>query len=227
MGLMGFSGTPGAQGPAGPAGPQGPAGTAGSAIGASVDMNFSIDDRAGWTHVEDLSDDICIGSIPLGFTFSGFGATVSSISVSSNGLLFFGQGCSTALNNTPLPVTISPNPIVAFFWDDLKDYGAGEFLEYATLGSPGGRVFNMYYRNRLFSSVCGTNQIQVMLSIHEGSDLVSVNYLAMGGCLEIRGGSATLGMQTANGGEAVVVGVNAPVLDDNALRQNMTFRPQQ
>ena len=63
---------------------------------ASVDMQFSQDDKASWTHLETLADDTCQLSIPLGFTYNGFGASVSSISVSSNGVLFFGQGCSTA-----------------------------------------------------------------------------------------------------------------------------------
>jgi hypothetical protein len=230
QGLQGFPGATGATGPQGPQGlqgPQGPAGTAGSAIGASVNMNFSIDNRSGWTHIEDLVDDTCHGNIPLGFTFNGFGANVSAISVSSNGNLFFGQGCSTSFGNSPLPSFISNNPMLAFFWDDLRDYGSGEFIEYATFGTAGGRVFNMYFRNRLFSSACGSDAVQVMLSIHEGSDLVDVNYIGMSTCLEIRGGSATFGIQTANGGEAFLVGVDSPVLDDNAGRQNMNFRPQQ
>jgi len=208
-------------------GPQGPAGDSGSAISASIDMNFSIDDRSGWTHVENVSDDACFNNIPLGFTFNGFGASVSSVSLSSNGNLFFGQNCSTAFTNRALPATISTDPFLSFFWDDMFDFGSGEFFEHSTLGSPGGRVFNLFFRSRLLNSLCGTDPVQVMLGIHEGSNLVSVNYIGMSGCVNIRGGSATFGIQTANGGEAVLVGFNSPVLDDNALRQSMTFRARQ
>lgn len=84
----------------------------------------------------------------------------------------------------------------------------------------------MFFRNRLFSTDCGAEGVQVMLSIHEGSNLVNVNYLGMTGCVQIRGSKATFGIQTANGAEAFLVGFNAPVLDDNALRQNMNFHPQ-
>lgn len=114
------------------------------------------------------------------------------------------------------------------FFDDLYDHGGGEYFEYATLGSPGGRVFNPYFRNRLLSSVCAADTVQVMLSIHEGSGLVDVNYIGMSGCASMRGGSATLGLQTSGGSaaEAASVGYNSPVLDDNGLRQNMNFRPQ-
>ena len=191
-------------------------------------MNFSADDRVGWTHIENLGDDDCHFNIPLGFTFNGFGANVSSISVSSNGILFLGQACSAAYSNQVLPTTISPDPFLSFFWDDLRDYGAGEYLEYTTFGTPGGRVFNMYFRNRLFNSVCGSEGVQLMISIHEGSNLIKVAYLGpSAGCSELRGGSATLGLQTADGADAVLVGANAQVLDDNAARQFMTFRPQQ
>jgi hypothetical protein len=153
---------------------------------------------------------------------------VSQISVSSNGNLFFGQGCSSSFTNQALPAPISPNPYLSFFWDDMSDFGAGEFIEYATLGSAGGRVFNLLFRNRLFTSACGSESVQVMISIHEGSNLVKAAYVGPNsGCANLRGSGATFGMQTTNGAEAVLVGFNSPVLDHNATRQYMTFRPQQ
>ena len=57
--------------------------------------------------VETLGDDNCWTNIPLGFTFNGFGASVAAISVSTNGVLFFGQNCSTAFFNSSLPTSIS------------------------------------------------------------------------------------------------------------------------
>jgi hypothetical protein len=64
-----------------------------------------------------------------------------------------------------------------------------------------------------------------MLSVHEGSNLIKACYTSMSGCLEMRGGGATLGMQTANGGAAFLVGFNSPVLDDNRGEQSMSFHP--
>jgi hypothetical protein len=188
-------------------------------------MNFSQDDRSGWTQIGSLGDDNCFFNIPLGFTFTGFGANTSSISVSSNGVVFFGQNCSSSLFNTTLPSGISPNAMLFFFWDDLVDFGGGEFFEYATFGSPGSRVFYLYYRQRLFSSACGSDAQNIMISIHEGSNLVSATYSGFSGCALIRGSSATLGMQSANASDFVSVGVNVPLLDDNASRQSMSFQP--
>lgn len=218
----------GATGPTGPQGIQGVQGPAGPVhqIEAAVNMGFSIDDRSGWTHIEDLADDTCQAPIPLGFTFNGFGSSTSTVTVSSNGVLFFGNNCSSALSNTALPVNISSSAFLAFFWDDLKDYGGGEYVEYATLGSAGGRVFNMYYRMRLFSGVCASDGIQVRLQIHEGSNIVNATYSGFSGCANIRGSEATLGFQSANSAEGVTVSFNSPVLDDNAAFQSMSFKPR-
>ncbi|MBL9002383.1 MAG: hypothetical protein JNK25_14725 [Phycisphaerae bacterium] len=220
--LHALSGNPGPTGPTGPTGPAGP-----DRIIASVNMQFSQDDRVGWTRIESLGDDQCFGSIPLGFTFTGWGLSVSEISVSSNGFLIFGNSCSTAFTNTALPANITSHPMLAFFWDDLRDFGTDQFIEIATLGSAGGRVFNLYFRNRFLSNVCGADSINLMISIHESSNLINVVYSGMSGCTLSRGNSATFGLQGpgGTGAEAVMIGFNSPILDDNAPRQSMSFQP--
>jgi hypothetical protein len=220
-GATGLNGPNGATGATGATGPQGLSDT----IVASFDMKFSIDDRSGWTHVEALADDTCTFNIPLGFTFNGFGASTSSISVSSNGILFFGQDCVTNFTNTALPSGISPNAFLAYFWDDLSDFGSGEYIEYVTNGTAPGRVFHLYARHRLVSSVCGSDAQQVMIQIHEQSNVVNVTYSGFSGCANIRGSSATLGLQSANGTKAVMAGFNAPILDNDASSQAMSFQP--
>jgi hypothetical protein len=230
QGLTGAQGEPGPAGPAGPQGPQGAQGPQGPAgptgITVSMDAQFSQDDRVGWTRIEALGDDACFGSIPLGFTFTGWGRPITSISVSSNGVLFFGNNCDIGWINTGLPTGISTDPLMAFFWDDLQDFSTGEFIEYAILGTAPGRVFNMYYRTRL-RNTCGTVPINVMISIHEGSNLVKARYTAINGCAELRGANATFGMQGPGGAnaQAVLLGFNSPLLDDNSTSQSITFQP--
>jgi hypothetical protein len=228
QGPQGIQGEPGLQGDLGPAGPPGPVGPRGTgAILAAVNMQFSIDDRSGWTHVEALGDDTCQLNIPLGFTFNGFGASTTAVSVSSNGILFFGQICATTFTNTALPTTISPNALLAFFWDDLQDFGGGEYLEYVTLGAAPARVFHLFVRMRIRNQ-CDDDAQQFMVTVHEGSNLVKASYSGFSGCAPIRGGNATFGMQTAASGgtaEAVNVGFNVPLLDDNIGFQSMSFLP--
>jgi hypothetical protein len=199
-------------------------------ITASVDAQFSLNDRVGWARVETLGDDTCFGSIPLGFTFTGWGRSVTQVSVSSNGLLFFGSQCSATFTNTALPIAISPDPFLAFFWDDLLDFGTNEFFEYATFGTAPGRVFNLYFRNRFLTSACGTDAVNVMITIHEGSNLIRVTYLGMAGpsgCAQIRGSAATFGLQGPGGSsaQALMISHNAPILDNDAPRQSISYQP--
>jgi len=198
-------------------------------ITASVDANFSVNDRAGWTHVESLGDDTCFGGIPLGFTFTGWGRSVTQVSVSSNGLLIFGTQCSTSFSNAALPIGITADPMLAFFWDDLNDFGGGEYFEYATFGTAPGRVFNLYFRGR-FLNVCSTDPVNVMVSIHEGTNLIRVTYLGMtgpSGCAQIRGSAATFGLQGPGGSsaDALMISHNAPILDNDATRQSISYQP--
>jgi hypothetical protein len=122
---------------------------------------------------------------------------------------------------------MTTNAFLAFFWDDLDDFGANEFIEYATLGTAGGRTFNLYFRNRLFSNACGTDAQNLMITIHEGSNLVKVTYSGFSGCASIRGSSATFGMQGPGGAAAktFMVAVDAPILDNDAPRQSLSFLP--
>ena len=64
-----------------------------------------------------------------------------------------------------------------------------------------------------------------MIQIHEGSNIVNVTYSGFSGCANIRGASATLGLQSAGGAKAVMAGWNSPVLDDNRNFQSMSFQP--
>lgn len=188
-------------------------------------MQHSIDDRTGWVHTENLGDDTCSTNIPLGFTYNGFGASVTTVSVSSNGVLFLGNNCNVSWTNATLPSFLSPDPALFFFWDDLQDFGSGEYFEYTTQGTAPGRVFNLYFRMRFHDPACGADPIQVMVSIHETSGLIKAVYSGFSTCANVRGASATLGMQTAGGAKAFLVGYNSPVLDDNGGQQFMSFHP--
>lgn len=193
-------------------------------------MAFSQDDRSGWNHVEILGDDTCVLNMPLGFTFAGFGATTTTVSLNSNGVLIFGSTCNAAGSdvNSALPTAaVTTNPALYYFWDDLNDFGGGEYIEYTTTGNAGGRVFHLYARQRLLNGVCGTDPVNVMLSVHEGSNLVHAEYSGMSGCANMRGASATLGMQTTGGAaaKAFLVGYNAQVLDNDSSFQSISFHP--
>lgn len=155
--------------------------------------------------------------------------TQGVVGVNNNGFLIFGASCPTtgSWNNGVLPSNITADPMVAFFWDDLLDGGTGEYFEYQTSGTAGGRVFNLYFRNRLLSTACGSDAVQMMIAIHEGSNLVRISYFGFSGCAMIRGSSATFGAQGPGGAgaRAFNAGVDSPILDDNANRQYIDYLP--
>jgi hypothetical protein len=114
-----------------------------------------------------------------------------------------------------------------FFWDDMRDFGTGEYIEYQTFGTAPGRVFNLFYRNRLLATACGSDVMQLMVQIHEGSNVVNVRYIGNTGCASMRGNTATLGFQGPGGAtaQARMAGFNSPVLDDNVSTNSMSFQP--
>lgn len=225
QGIAGPTGATGVKGSPGPTGPQGPAGP-GSIIGGFT-MQFSEDDRLGWNQIANAGDESCRLNIPLGFTFTGFGADTTTVSVSSNGILFFGADCIGPATNGTLPSDISNDAMFFYLWDDLVDASANEFIEYITLGSAGGRVFNMYVQTRFLNPLCGTSNMKIMVSVHEGSNLVKASYKPGSNNVCHRGGQATFGLQTTGGAAATafMVGFNATILDDDGAAQVISFHP--
>lgn len=163
--------------------------------------------------------------IPLGFVFRGFGAETTHVGLTENGILHFAGGCYNDPNNTALPTSAVKYPTFFFFWDELHDYGSGEFVRVRQTGQPGGRVLHIHFRTRI-KDACDDDKLDITLAIHEGIGLVQASYKPLGGCERLRGSGATIGLQTAGGAnaKAYVVSVNSPVLDDDAPVQSVSFQ---
>ena len=72
---------------------------------------------------------------PIGFDFSFYGNTYSSVNVCSNGFLTF-SATSTAYVNGAIPSASVPNDAVYAIWDDFNFTGRGQCY-HATLGTSG------------------------------------------------------------------------------------------
>ncbi len=83
-----------------------------------------------WFDISEIGAEITLGAddsvaVDLPFEFPFYGETKSSVRISSNGYLTFGD-TGAAWDNSRIPSTQEPNDLIAIFWDDLapnKDNG--------------------------------------------------------------------------------------------------------
>jgi len=119
--------------------------------------------------------DDCGVVVPLGFSFSFFGNSYSTIGLASNGYLTFGTTLGD-LSNDPIPNVAVPNDLIAPFWDDL-DPRTGS-VKYQTLGSPGSQRFIAQWTNvPHFNSPTVLHTFQAVL--FEGTNQIEFRYLLL------------------------------------------------
>lgn len=156
----------------------------------------------------------------LGFSFSFYGQTYSSLCVSSNGMLSLG-GCADSFANQDLTATPTPGnlPIIAPFWSDLTFLQPNaDAVYYETLGTAPSRRFIVQWNSAFPQNAPQPVTLQAIL--YEGSNQIRFQYetLAAGaGDPNTNGGAATVGICTANGrtdGRCLQWSYAVPVLHD-------------
>ncbi len=78
-----------------------------------------VDASAGQTIEFSSLDDDAVGPLSLGFSFPFFDQEFTEFYISTNGFLTFNKS-STAFPNQFIPWDVSPNGLIAPFWDDLE-----------------------------------------------------------------------------------------------------------
>jgi hypothetical protein len=180
----------------------------------SANHAFSPDDFTGYTDLVFDGEDDVTRVYNLGFNVVIDGVTYNQISVCSNGWIAFGNIGATNYLNTALPATFTTNPVIFPYWDDLRDYGSGEFIRALTVGTSPNRTACIYFRMREMNTTVRVVHFQVQ--IHETSNLINVKYFdPMDPAMN--GQSATIGFQLGGGSSAksYPITFNGKVLDDN------------
>jgi hypothetical protein len=77
------------------------------------------DDNSDWVGITSL------GTRDLPFTFTYYGIDYDEFTVCSNGFLTFGQTEISSCRNLPIPGPMTPNPVIAPFWDNLEIHSDG------------------------------------------------------------------------------------------------------
>jgi cysteine-rich repeat protein len=157
---------------------------------------------------------------PLPFPFRYYSNTVSSVGISSNGMMQFGGFAGiSAYTNGPLPNASTPDTLFAF-WDDLMTRGVG--ICTATLGIAPNRTFVTQWSDLHY---CCTDDPAVHLNfevaLNEGTNTIDVLYGTMTGDLtRASGDSATVGIQEGTGSRYQQIAYNTA----GSIMSNSSYR---
>jgi len=170
-----------------------------------------------WTDIRSVGTLISIsgdeqnsGPLPIGFSFPFYDNTFPSFTVCTNGWISF-TSTVTSFSNQPLPSLLSPENLIAPFWDDL--YMSTRKAYYYNDGS---RLI-VQFQDVSRAQGDGPFTFQVILS-PDGT--IVYQYLSMLGVVT----TATVGIQNATRDDGLNVAFNTPFLHDN-LAVSITTAP--
>ncbi|CAN5586180.1 hypothetical protein BH11PLA2_BH11PLA2_46040 [soil metagenome] len=167
-----------------------------SAVSYAFDDISSTGTALSFANTDDASK-----SITSPFSFSYFGTSNTTIFVSTNGLITFGSGLTTATNTNLASSSTPSQATIAAFWDDLVVNSSGGVL-WQVLGTTGSRRLVIQWNNAQFWSQAGGNPFSLtfQMELFEGTNHIRFNYanLTAGVTAQNEGLSATVGLKNVN-----------------------------
>ncbi|MDO7876999.1 T9SS type A sorting domain-containing protein [Hymenobacter sp. ASUV-10] len=143
------------------------------------------------------SDDGYYNGLPIGFSFNYATGDHTTVSVSTNGWLTFGQNItnSTPTNNLS---TGGLRPLLAPLWDDLSM--AQGSVYYQTTGTAPYRVFTVEWYNALWEKGAAAPTLSFEVKLYETSNRIEFVYRPEAGTQTLASQSASIGIAgTATG----------------------------
>jgi len=174
-------------------------------VGSSAIITYTFEPDAAYTVTEiphapafrtdpvelALGDDATANGINIGFNFTYFDITYSSLFISSNGIVGFGAP-SNSYAVQHFPNAADPDNIIAWCWADLNP-GAGGDISYETVGIAPNRKFIVYYDE--VQHYGGSETVTGQLILYETTnaiDMVAID-------IQSDGGDMTQGIENQNG----------------------------
>lgn len=175
---------------------------------ASNSASFSfVDITSTGTRILANNDDDAL-SANIGFNFKFYGASQSSLFISSNGLLTFGSA-NTDFSATNF-ATGAPNvnaPSIAVLWDDwstLKSkFASSDAVYYQTIGSPGSQQFIVEWNNTFPCCPAGNTGLTFEAILSEGSGNILFQYLNVVGGAGLQTGPGNNGDSGSTAGVGI------------------------
>jgi Carboxypeptidase regulatory-like domain len=159
-----------------------------------------------------LTGDDSASTIDLPFPFTFYGETYNRTHVCTNGFVEFvgptTTNCSTL--NAAIPTTGRPNGAVYGYWDDLF-VDAQASIRADVRGSAPNRRFVIEFRNVHFFNDA-SRRIDFNIVLHENGEVLT-QYQNIADDGRERGNSATLGLESDTGTDALRFSFNEPLLE--------------
>jgi hypothetical protein len=129
------------------------------------------------TDILDDGNDVAV-MVPIGFPFTFYGKTYTSLYVSTNGLITFGNA---DVDPTPVDLTrAAPQndlPSIAVLWRDWTfHYFGSDEAYYATLGPAGNRRLIVQWNFTQSNTGPGTDTVTFQAKLFEGSNNIEFHY---------------------------------------------------
>jgi len=144
--------------------------------------------------------------VPIGFPFDFFDRTYTTVRVSTNGILTFGDtGTSAWAANTAIPGAGAPNAFIAPWWDDLvigPYSGTMDEVSHLTSGSAPNRVFSVEFMSvtTAGSDPANVNFLNFQVKLYETTNVMELWYGSHGPYQGIPPpGSASAGIEDRSG----------------------------
>jgi hypothetical protein len=158
--------------------------------------------------------------LPTGWTSTVYDVPMTSLSVSTNGIIAINGTAPTTFTNAALPASVNgTNPSLFPFWDDMimttaRSPQAGIYTE--TIGTAPNRQLILEWRAQHYNGGTAESGITInfVVVFNEGASNFSFYYIATGAGSWANGQSATVGVQRqSTGTQFTQFSFNQPVLN--------------
>lgn len=182
-----------------------------------------------------VSDDAASLVLPLppGFFFQFFRTQVTHYSACVNGFAQLHSSAAGVSNNTfanvSMPNAAPPNWVLAPFWDDLAAAPTTR-VRSAQLGSSPNRVFTIEWFDAALNvgASAGVERLRFQAKLYENTHVIEFHYCSLaangGSATQVSGGSATIGVESGLGTEALQRSFNVP--NSVGTGMGVRFTPQ-